>query len=148
MNNQDLVRRLSALAQMDIDITHAYSQVAGQVEDETLRYNLNRFRRDHERHVARLSSHIRDLGGEAPKHARDLRGLLMEGVTALSGFAGMRGTLEALRANEKWIHGHYEEVRKLHLPQEIRALLEEHFGDETEHLNYLGQAIRHGYWQK
>jgi hypothetical protein len=148
MDKQTLIKQLGALAQFDVDIAQAYSHAIDQIGKGNLHYNLTRFRQDHERHLARISSHIRDLGGEPPEHARDLKGLLMEGVAALSGIAGRRGLLEAMRSNEKWIHERYDEARTLDVPPEIRSLLEEHHSDETEHLNYLSQAIRHQYWRE
>ena len=83
------------------------------------------------------------LGGNPPKRSVDLKGLLLEGFTALRSVTGTEGALKAMQSNEKTTNKKYQEAlaisREWSLPElEIGALFG--LGDVAEQSGNADEA--------
>jgi rubrerythrin len=144
MDNKEIARKLSSLAQLDIDAEHAYVQAIEEIKETAIHDRLSEFREDHKRHVAELSVAIRELGETPPEYKRDTKGFLMEGRSK----TGTEGALKAMKANEKTTTKAYEKARSWEVSVSIKALIEKFCADERRHLEYIEHALETKLWKK
>jgi uncharacterized protein (TIGR02284 family) len=132
---------LNDLIQLDYDAIQAYKQAIEKIEDAAARSDLMSFQADHERHIIDLSQAVRVLGGEPEKAGRDLKGVLLEGLTALRSVTGNLGALRAMRMNEKLTNRAYEKALEAKLPINARDVVLTNREDERRHLAAIEMHI-------
>jgi uncharacterized protein (TIGR02284 family) len=132
---------LNELIQLDYDALHAYKQAIEKIDDTIARLDLEAFQADHERHVVDLAAAVRTLGGEPECTGRDLKGFLLEGLTALRSVTGTMGALKAMRMNEKLTNRSYERALEAKLPPAARDVVLRNREDERRHLAAIEQHI-------
>ncbi|HWI41927.1 MAG TPA: ferritin, partial [Verrucomicrobiae bacterium] len=71
----------------------------------------------------------------------DLKGLLLEGLTALRSVTGMKGALQAMETNEKLTNRKYTEAAGLPLPEEILKIVRTNLTHEQRHLGYIQEIL-------
>jgi uncharacterized protein (TIGR02284 family) len=147
MDNNAMLKDLKELVQLDIDAIRLYDQALDNIDHPALHSQISSFQADHSRHVNDLSMVIRRLGGEPPKYAPDLKGILLEGFTAIRSMTGNEGALKAMRTNELLTNKTYDKARSWDLPMDIRQLIERNYADEQRHLAYIEQAIKNKAWE-
>jgi uncharacterized protein (TIGR02284 family) len=125
---------LNDLIQLDHDAVQAYKQAIEKIDDPAARMDVVAFRGDHERHIADLTQTVRMMGGEPEKAGRDLKGVLLEGLTALRAVTGTLGALRAMRMNEKLTNRAYERALEAKLPSTARDVVLRNREDERRHL--------------
>jgi rubrerythrin len=130
----EVVERLNDLLQLDYDAIKAYDQAIEHSDDLDAREDLEDFRLDHERHITDLGTVIVDLGGVPESEGRDLKGVLIEGLTALRSVTGTLGALRAMRMNEKLTNRTYEKALEHSLPLAVREVVRQNLQDERRHL--------------
>jgi uncharacterized protein (TIGR02284 family) len=148
VDDQKLVKNLGSLAQLDIDAVFAYSQAIDGIDVPSVREQLVSFRSDHERHISDLSAIIRRHGGEPPEHARDFKGFLIEGFTAIRSMTGTEGALKAMQSNEQTTNKKYSEAMSWEVPADVRSLIQRNFDDEKRHLRAIEQMLSQKSWQQ
>jgi uncharacterized protein (TIGR02284 family) len=132
---------MNELIQLDYDAVQAYKQAIEKIDDTIARLDLESFQADHERHIADLSQAVRLLGGQPEGTGRDLKGLLLEGLTALRSVTGTLGALKAMRMNEKLTNRSYERALEAKLPPTARDVVLRNREDERRHLAAIEQHI-------
>lgn len=147
MQAQAVIALLRDLVHLDVDAIHAYDQAIKNVDVAHVRAELDRFKADHERHVSDLSAAIVELGGQAPVIRRDVKGFLIEGMTALRAAMGTEQSLRAMLTNEKLTNREYAKAARMALPVAIDALVQRNRDDERRHLEYLEDAITRRVWE-
>ena len=65
---------------------------------------------------------------------RDLKGVLIEGLTALRSVTGTLGALKAMRTNETVTNRAYEKALEQTLPLVVREVVRQNLQDERRHL--------------
>ena len=141
MDNKEIAKRLSSLAQLDIDAVHAYKEAIERVEDPQVRENLVRYREDHERHVSELSAEISRLGETPPEFSVDFKGFFIQGFTSLRSMTGTEGALNAMHTNEKLTNKNYSEASIWNLRTNIQAIINLAYEDEKRHLQYIEMEL-------
>jgi len=132
--SKDVIEHLNELIQLDFDAARTYEQALEHVDDPRVRDDLEAFRADHERHIAELTHVIEDLGGEAEDIQRDVKGVLLEGMTKLRSATGTIGALKAMRMNEKLTNRTYEKAVRAELPPLALGTVRRNLEDERRHL--------------
>jgi len=148
MKNTKIVDHLVSLAHLDIDAIHAYVQAIERVDVLSIKDQLSEFRADHQRHVNNISDCIRKLGGEPPEFARDFKGFLIEGMTALRSVTGTEGALKAMKMNEQLTNKTYEKALAWDLPHDVRQIVMQNRDDESRHLAYITEALEGRIWEE
>ena len=148
MDTNAVIALLRDLVHLDVDAIHAYDQAIKNIDVEPVRVQLERFKGEHERHVAELTTAILDLGGTAPVIRRDLKGLFIEGMTALRAAMGTEQSLRAMQTNEKLTNKEYDKAAKMALPARVDELVRRNFDDERRHLEYIEDAIARRVWEQ
>ncbi len=146
MDTKTIAKNLSSLAQLDIDAVHAYGQAMKNIDVAMVRNQLSRFQADHERHITDLSECIRRLGEEPPEYARDFKGFLLEGFTAIRSATGTEGALKAMKSNEEKTNKDYNAALSWDLPADVRAIVQRNYEDERRHLAYVEEALSERVW--
>jgi hypothetical protein len=77
------------------------------------------------------------LGGEPVELGRDLKGVLLEGLTALRSVTGTLGALRAMKMNEKLTNHAYERTLEMTLPAGAREVVLRNREDERRHLTAI-----------
>ena len=121
MTDDDLIHELNELIQLDYDASRTYEHALQHVGDEQARADLQAFMRDHLQHMAELRTVILELGGAPLEPSRDLKGVLLEGMTKLRSVTGTMGALKAMRMNEKLTNRTYDRASELDLPPRART---------------------------
>lgn len=132
---------MNDLIQLDFDAIQAYKQAIEKCKDVTARADLIAFQADHERHITDLSQAVRMLGGEPAGRGRDLKGVLLEGLTALRSVSGTLGALRAMKMNEKLTNRAYERTLEAKLPGSARDVVLRNRDDERRHLASIEMHI-------
>ena len=136
-----LVAELNDLLQLDHDAVQAYGVAIGRLEDVELRRSLERFRGDHERHIAELSSAIRSLGGRPIELSHIPTGLFKLAVQQVGAVGGDRGVLLAFKSNEGQARDKYlRHAQRPHAPW-IDELLRRNAQDEVVHYEWVVSAL-------
>lgn len=145
---KNVLNLLYALAQLDIDATHAYGKAIARIGLRDVQEDLLIFQREHEKHAILLSETILNLGGTPPAFTRDLKGVLMEVATALRSATGTEGALKAMRLNEIVTNRAYDVAMQRDLPAAIVEILQANREDERRHLKYIENAIARRVWER
>ena len=143
MDTNDLVEELNELIQLDHDASKSYEQALKRIEenDVAVRADLDSFLRDHLRHIGELREVIEAYGGAPMEPGRDLKGVLLEGMTKLRSVTGTLGALKAMRMNEKLTNRSYERASGLDLPLQAREVVLANLADERRHLAVIEAHI-------
>lgn len=138
----DLAERLGDLMKVDIDAVEAYNEAIERVKAQELKSRLSTFRDDHQRHVAELTEAIRDMGHQPPSLKPDMKGKLIEGMTALRSSMGDEQALKAMRQNEMVTNHAYEDALKDHVyPGAVQRIIQSGLEDERRHLQWVEQQL-------
>jgi uncharacterized protein (TIGR02284 family) len=139
----NILEKLSALTQLDIDAVFAYQEALKNIDQQDIYDRISEFCEDHARHIEDLSIIISNLGGTPPKSTKDFKGYLIQGMTSLRGITGIEGTLKAMRANEEMTNKKYKEALEENdnLPIDIRRVIEANYSDEKRHLEYIKYTL-------
>lgn len=133
---------MNDLIQLDVDASYAYSQAIKEIKEKDIQQQLIDFQEDHERHIKELSNLLKTLGGEPVKPTRDLKGFVIEGMTALQSLMGTKGALKAMLTNEKITNKKYADALDHNgFTQEARQLIQDNFNDEKRHLEYIKEKL-------
>jgi rubrerythrin len=147
MEEQTIAKRLIALAQLDIDAVHAYTQAIEEIDLPKVRDELEGFCADHLRHIDELSALIISMDAEPPQYKKDFKGYLIEGMTALRSATGTAGALKAMRMNEKLTNARYEAALDGELPDDVLTVVRANLEDERRHLRFIEKCIDEGIWE-
>jgi rubrerythrin len=136
MDTNDIIEELNKLVQLDYDASKTYEQALQHIDegDAEIRADLESFRRDHLRHIEELSAVVEEHGGAPLEPGRDVKGVLLEGMTKLRSVTGTLGALKAMRMNEKLTNRSYDRAAELELPAGVRAFVLANLADERRHL--------------
>lgn len=145
MKNQNFLKVLVDLAQLDIDAESAYEQALTRINNKGYYEEIAKFRDDHLDHINDLSVLIRKYGGQSPERTLDFKGYLIEGFTSLRSITGLVGALKAMEMNEVLTNKIYknalnnEDIKNW--PEDVISLIKKNYFDEVKHLAYIRDAI-------
>jgi len=142
MNRENMVERLTQLAQLEIDANYTYQLVIDKIDDEVMRDRLGFFEEQHQAHIERLSEEITELGGRPPDLSPNIKGYLIGAVTTLMSTAGDTGALQALKLVEEQTTDQYQTALKWEATDRVREIVKRHFSDEKIHLDYLTNNLK------
>ncbi|MDB4959338.1 MAG: hypothetical protein JWO36_6907, partial [Myxococcales bacterium] len=132
--DQKVIDQLNDLIQLDYDAVQAYDLAIEHVDDAAAADDLELFKSDHERHIIELTAVVTVLGGSPKDLGRDVKGVLIEGMTKLRSVTGTKGALKAMRMNEKITNKMYEKALELDLPPVALEIVLLNRDDERRHL--------------
>lgn len=143
MDNTEIVKRLTRLAQLDIDAVYAYEQALKYIDSNDVYKNINSFMHDHLRHIDNLNSLIKAHGGDPLEKTQDFKGYLIEGMTMIRSITGTAGALEGMKTNENLTNRVYKEalLDGDDLPEDVIRVIEANYDDEKRHLRYIKEAL-------
>ncbi len=131
------------LIQLDVDAFYTYSEAIKNITETDIKQKMEEFQKDHERHIKDLSMELKELGGIPIKHNRDLKGFVIEGMTALRSLTGTNGALKAMITNEETTNKKYEDALSYNgFPKELKSLMQSNFNDEKRHLEYVKEKLK------
>ena len=137
-----LVAELNDLLQLDHDAVNAYAIAIESIQDVTWRESLVRYREDHQRHIADLTTHIRALGGTPIQLQHIPTGLFKAGVQAAAGAAGGdRAILLAFKSNEGQARDKYARAALAAHPTSTAVLLRRNADDEEQHYRWVSAVL-------
>jgi len=139
--DEAMIEDLNSLIQLDTDAVYCYGEAINRIDDRDVASTLETFRGDHVRHIDELSTLVRTYGGEPPERTPDLRGRLLQGITALRSATGTEGALKAMEMNEKKTNEEYEQAQDWAVPADVRAVLARGLDDERRHLEYVQSEL-------
>jgi uncharacterized protein (TIGR02284 family) len=146
LSSEKIIEELNELIRLDHDAIGAYNEAIDGIDESRLRERLRRFCGDHVRHVADLTLIVRRLGGEPPAKPA-ARGLSRMTLTKVAGLDDPEVVLKVMRSNENVIQKYYGECCQQDFPEEIRDVIQRHFGDEQRHCSWMEQALRARIWE-
>lgn len=139
---EDMAEELGDVLKLDVDAIEAYNEAIERVQSQELRSRLSAFRDDHQRHVSDLTEAIRDMGHQPPEPKPDMKGKLIEGMTAMRSAMGDEQALKAMRQNETVTNRTYEKaVQSFTWPGEVQRMLSAGLSDERRHLDWIEQQL-------
>jgi rubrerythrin len=143
-----VAKHLISLVHLDIDAIHAYETAMEQIDIVEVRETLHAFRLDHVQHVKDLNPLIKQNGGKMPEFKRDMKGVMIQGITALRSATGTAGALKAMRLNEELTNVTYERALHWTIPKYVRKVVQKNRDDEARHLKYIERVIRAKVWEE
>jgi rubrerythrin len=136
-----LIHKLNDLIQLDYDAIVSYEHAIEHCDDAQVRYDLESFKSDHQRHIHDLGRVIRALDGEPIDVHRDLKGVVLEGLTTVRSLSGTVGALRAMRTNEKLTNRMYRKAAELAVAPIARVVIDQNYADEVRHLRVIQAHI-------
>lgn len=137
MNDEELIKALSDLVQLEINATYSYKHAIKRIEDKIIREHLTKFLKEHHGHIDLLSKEIRDFGGQPPDLSRDFKGLVMGSLTVLRNVSGFKGALKALKDTEDLMNRRYGKEVARNIPPSTKKIITQCITDEKSHLEYI-----------
>ena len=135
LTDGDIVKALNDLRQLDYDAIQTYEHALKHCDDDlVVKADLLSFKLDHERHIVELDVVIAAHGGAPIELHRDMKGLLLEGLTALRSVTGTLGALKAMRTNEKHTNATYDAAMEKAFPRDVLLVIVAALDDERRHL--------------
>lgn len=131
------IEALRALAQLDLEAAAGYRMAGEMIEHKELRDTLQRFEKDHTRHVESLNELIGEMGGEAMNMIPDPEISILLVLTDAMSAMGNDGALYAMVGNEHLTNATYESALALISEPEARSVIEKNREDERRHLKTL-----------
>ncbi|MBC76625.1 MAG: ferritin [Halobacteriovoraceae bacterium] len=137
-----VLKRLNKLHQVDVDAIHAYKEAIDRIDNYRIREQLKDFKLEHERHLDDLERLIQSKGGEVPSRKRDVKGVLINGMTVLRSSVGDEQALKAMRQIGEFTNKHYfEAVKELNQDEECMRVIEKNFADEKRHFTFIKETL-------
>jgi rubrerythrin len=132
---------LQQLIELDYDAVEAYSAAIERVESPATKETLATFREDHQRHIAELTSVLRNNNVSVP-HGPDVKRILTQGKVVVAGLVGERTVLLAMKTNEEDTNTAYERaVAHDGVAPNVRELLRSALADERRHRAWIIQRL-------
>lgn len=142
---RELTEKLGDLVHLDSDAVEAYNEAIEKSDDQEVRSQLSQFRDDHQRHITQLQQLIAQMGGTAPEQRKDIKGFLVEGMTALRSSMGTEQAMKAMRQNEVLTNRGYKDAIEEHTwPSEAMTILQSNYSDEQRHLEWIERWLSVG----
>ena len=139
---ENLLKNLHALAQLDRDAVGAYDDALERVTDDAVKEHFTEFRGEHMNHVEKLSRSIERLGGTAPQLEVVMMGMVAEWIVSFRSMMGEKGPLHAMHIAETYHNSRYAEAASWNVgDDELAALIQTFYGDEKEHLRYIDEML-------
>jgi rubrerythrin len=141
LHGKPLISKLNDLIQLDYDAIVSYDHAIEHCDDWQVRTDLELFRGDHQRHIHDLGRVIRALDGNPLDPHRDLKGVVLEGLTTVRSLGGTLSALRAMRTNEKLTNRTYRKAADLALAPIARVVVDQNYADELRHLAVINAHI-------
>ena len=141
LHGKPLVHKLNDLIQLDFDAILTYDHAIEHCDDAHVRHDLQAFRTDHYRHIENLAKVIRACDGAPISLHRDLKGVVLEGITTVRSRGGTLAALRAMRTNEKVTNFAYRRAAAVALAPIARVLIDQNYADEQRHLAVIQSHI-------
>jgi rubrerythrin len=142
MTDEQVISKLRALAQLDVDAIGTYDAAIAQVSESEVAQQLAGFRVDHVRHVQDLNALIVARGGTAVEQVPDLKGVALTGMTMVTSLIGTEAALMAMIGNEELTNRVYEAALKLKIDSEALDVIRKNYADERRHLEWIKHAFK------
>lgn len=142
MTDQQIVSKLRALAQLDVDAIGTYDAAIAQVTESEVAQQLAGFRVDHVRHVQDLNALIVARGGKQVEQVPDLKGVALTGMTMVTSLIGTEAALMAMIGNEELTNRVYEAALEMKVDTEALDVIRKNYADEQRHLEWIKQAFK------
>lgn len=140
--SQKLVDRVNGLIMLEHDGARAFERALMCIIEPSLQSGLGAWLAEHRTHVLALARLVRSYGGQVVER-RDVAKFLSEGFMAPDDARGddVR-VLRAMRHNEAFVCGVYDEVlRARDLPEDIRRLVTGLREDERRHIEWFDRVL-------
>lgn len=141
MDEMEMYDKIEDLVHLDTDAAEAYREAIERVGDAATREQLASFKEDHERHIAELTAMLLSMGRQAPERKPDLKGRLLESMTALRSALGDQQALKAMRQNETITNRAYEKAMGWDVPEAITESLARNHAEEQRHLVWIEERL-------
>lgn len=147
MTNEHMAKELKDLAQLDIDAIRAYQQAIDNIDDFTIKSRLTEFQQDHRRHVTDLTPFVIRFGDKPPADKPDMKGFLIQGMTAIRSKMGTEQALKAMQSNERLTNRNYGQAVSMPWPADVQLVVQRCADDERRHLEYIDLTLRTRPWE-
>jgi len=134
----EMLAQLNDLLQLDHDAVGAYEVAIESLQSPAYRQALQRFKRDHERHVEELTQLITERGGtpvQLPHLPTGMFKLAMQQAGRLAG--GDRGVLLAFRTNERQVRDKYRRLAEASEDLVVADVVARGADDEAKHYGWV-----------
>lgn len=138
---EEITKKLSSLAQLDIDAYHAYGEAIKEIDDSDIRRRLTEFQNQHKKHYDVLSSTLVSFGEKPPDFSLDFKGFFIKGFTAIRSKGGTESALKAMRTNEELTNRKYSEATTWNFSEDIMVNIRKFFDEEKHHLAYIEELL-------
>lgn len=136
-----LIAKLNDLLQLDRDALQGYAVAIRNLEHESFRSTVIRFRRDHERHIEELVRLIRAEGGSPAERMHLSTGPLKAGLQQIGKARGDLGVLLTFKANERQMRDKYRRHADRNHPPAVARVLARAAADEEAHYAWATRAL-------
>jgi rubrerythrin len=136
-----MIDQLNELIQLDFDAIVSYEHAIAHCDDFAARRDLELFMRDHQRHIRDLAKVIRACDGTPIDVHRDLKGLILEGITTVRSLGGTLAALRAMRTNERLTNRVYRNAAAVAAAPIAHVVIAQNYADEQRHLAVIEAHI-------
>jgi hypothetical protein len=140
--NDEILKKLHSLAQLDRDAVAVYNDAIAQVKDEDVKTHFIEFRDEHQHHVSEIIANITPIGGIAPDLKVDAMGMVAEWVISFRSMMGEKGPLHAMHGAEMYHNSRYKEAVSWPVEDSsLMTLLQSFYAEEQRHLSYINEHL-------
>jgi len=140
--NDELIKKLHSLAQLDRDAVTVYDDALKRVTNDDVRSHYVEFRDEHAHHVTAISEAIVRLGGTELELKVDAMGTMAGWAVSFQSSLGAKGPLHAMHTAEEYHNSRYKEAAGWTVDDtQLAADLKVFYGEEQRHLSYISERL-------
>lgn len=139
--NTELVAQLNDLLQLDHDAVAAYDLAIASLENPRYKQALQRFKADHDRHIAELTQLVTERGGTPTESSHVTSGPFKLAMQSAGKLRGDRGVLLAFKANERQVRDKYRRMAESSEDLVVADVLSRGADDEAKHYGWAVTAL-------
>ena len=140
--DQELLKKLHSLAQLDRDAVSVYSEALPHVTDSEVKEKFTIFANQHQHHVEELSGAIERASGSAPALNVDAMGMVADWIVSFRSMLGEKGPLHAMHMAETYHNSRYKEAVGWDVGDaDLASLLQTFYTEEQHHLSFIDDRL-------
>lgn len=135
------ISELKDLVTLDYDAVEAYEAAINRLKNEEYKQMLEKFKKDHERHIEELPNFLIDIN-ETPPSGPSAQSILTQGKVVLGNLFGDKTILRAMKSNEIDTNSAYTKINTYEeTPDKLKKILEAGLQDEKRHLEWIEEKL-------
>lgn len=134
MEMQEIAQKLSSFHAMNQGAVKAYEEAESKIQDQNIKAQLDRFKRDHEHHVQEIAQWFQTSGQQQMQPSAEFKNFDQVVLQTFKAAQSQEQIMQCMHVAEAFVNAEYGECLQTILPQEVKQMLQQQLQIEHRHL--------------